>query len=138
MYRTIVAGTDGSSTAQEAVAHACALAAATGASLHVVSAYAATPPAGPPSSVRALPDQRGRADAVLEHCLMRLPAGGARLRVQARPGEARDVLLSVVDEVSADLLVLGTDAREDAPAGLARRVAAGARCAVLLVRPAPS
>ena len=43
MFNTIVVGTDGSSTADKAVARGAELARLTGAQLHIVSAYTPTP-----------------------------------------------------------------------------------------------
>ncbi len=116
MFRSIVVGTDGSATATEAVRRAGVLAEAFDADLHVVSAYR------PPAMVLASTAEPGIATSVLvdwetaarTHVreLLDTVAGeligtGASVTTYAVPAHPATALLSVADDVHADLIVVG-------------------------------
>jgi nucleotide-binding universal stress UspA family protein len=113
MYKTIVVGTDGSSTARQAVVHAAQLAALCNASLHIVHAY--RPPqamlvadmatVAVPADMHRHAAEAGRqicADAASEAKRI-----GAAVEEHAVPGDAGDALINVAEHVDADLLVVG-------------------------------
>src|SRR3954452_20030310 len=107
--KQIVVGTDGSTTATEAVRRAVELATAQGARLHVVTAY--RPKGGRAEGTlpeawqwKASPgevaEQTARAAAETA------TAAGIDVECHAQPGDPADVLVDVVEEVGADLLVI--------------------------------
>ena len=116
MFRAIVVGTDGSTTAGEAVRRAKALAEAFGADLHVVNAYkppalvmatTAEPGLMPSALVEweaaASEDARRLLDTVAEG-LIGVGASVTTHAVAAHPAAA---ILSVAQAVGADLIVVG-------------------------------
>jgi nucleotide-binding universal stress UspA family protein len=113
MYQTIVVGTDCSPTADNAVAKAAELAKAVGATVHVVSAYSepagslvasgvgqATPPSWAASEIE---DRQGRLNATAEH----LRSMGINALARIERGDASTTLVTVAEEVGADLIVVG-------------------------------
>jgi nucleotide-binding universal stress UspA family protein len=111
MYTSIVVGIDGSPTAEKALDRAIELARASGASLHVVSAYEPVPArvaGGAPAGEDYQLSPSFKADAVLQRALAR--AGGAELEVEqhAPKGAAADAIVSVAEESGADLIVIGS------------------------------
>ena len=144
MFSAIVVGTDGSDTAHEAVRKAAALARLSSAPLHVVTAYGATTAvsalagaAGYANEALALPQQRTDAQALLERALAGIDTDGLTVEVRARQGEAADVLMSVAQDVKADLIVIGsrgmTGARRFILGSVPNRVAHHAECSVHIV-----
>jgi nucleotide-binding universal stress UspA family protein len=114
MYRTIVVGTDCSSTADRAVRKAAEIAKLTGATVHLVSAYsgsvaalaAASGAAGVLAADRpdvAIHEQTARVDAMAD-CLR---VEGIETTARVEHGTAANTLVSVADDVGADLLVVG-------------------------------
>lgn len=115
-YTSIVVGTDGSDTAEQAVARAATLATAEGSRLVVVTAY--TPGEGPASSVSAddvPPDirftltDRAQAESLAERGRgIARAAGAANVVVQALSGDPAEVLLAAAADFGADLIVVGS------------------------------
>jgi nucleotide-binding universal stress UspA family protein len=118
MYTQIVVGTDGSQGASIAVGAAVELAKLTGATVHVVHAYkvisAASLSAG--AEVGMLPavgvldsndlaEERGR--LVCDDVVERAREAGVTAVAHSVPGDAADALVSVANEVGADLVVVG-------------------------------
>jgi nucleotide-binding universal stress UspA family protein len=116
MFRSIVVGTDGSATATEAVRRARTLAGAFAADLHVVSAYqcpAALLAAGADSgfasnavgewSVAAHDHVRNLLDGLADE----LTGTGASVTTYAVPAHPATAILSVAEQVGADLIVVG-------------------------------
>ena len=139
MYRCIVVGTDGSETAAAAVQHAGQLARATGAQLHVVSAWSA-PGAGTAAAAMVIPPLDPESSAWLRPMVEALAdeARGAGVTVQTHVVEGAPVqaLLDVARAMGADLLVTGNRGMTglrgllgSVPNSLAHR----APCAVLIV-----
>lgn len=137
-------GTDGSQTAQEAVRKAAELARLCNAQLHVVTAYGATTAvsalagaAGYASEALALPAQRSDAESLLDRALSGVDTDGLTVAVRARQGDAADVLMSVAQDVQADLIVIGnrgmTGARRFILGSVPNRVAHHAECSVHIV-----
>ncbi|MGO9875009.1 MAG: universal stress protein [Acidimicrobiia bacterium] len=118
MYNVIVVGTDGSETAGVAVHQATALAALTGATLHIVNAYrtmsissvAVAATAGGMSNidVEALNKSVGTESAqVCEHAASEARQLGVSVELHAVPVETADALVRVAEDVGADLVVVG-------------------------------
>lgn len=139
VFKSIVVGTDGSSTAAEAVRRAADLAGAVGAQVHLVSAYEAGPPGGgqaegssgaqePPKEVE---DQLAQAAEKIEQ-------QGVSVERHARQGPPSDALIAVAEEQSADLIVVGnkgmTDAKRFLLGSVPDRVSHHAPCGVMIVR----
>lgn len=115
MYKSIVVGTDGSSTATAAVHTAIGLARALEARLHVVCVYnnahistAIAAGAGVPSSF-AETDQAAHdhTAAVLDEARGRARADGVDVTVHPCAGSPADVLVSIAEGEQADLIIVG-------------------------------
>jgi nucleotide-binding universal stress UspA family protein len=144
-YRNVIVGTDGSTTAAEAVRQAGELAAASGARLVVVTAY--TPGEGPgrnvpeqevPAELRWVLTDRAQAEelAGLGRQVAR-EAGATDVVVRAAAGEAAEVLLEAATDHDADLIVVGSRGMSS-PArfilgAVASTIAHHAPCDVLVV-----
>jgi len=138
--KQIVVGTDGSSTATHAVRRAVELATAQGARLHVVTAY--RPRAG--RADNALPEawqwktSPGEvAEQTARAAAETAAAAGLDVECHAGPGDPADVLVDVVEQVGADLLVIGNKGMRGAgrmviPSG-PNRISHRATCDILLV-----
>lgn len=114
-YRVIVVGTDGSETSMRAVQRAATLAAKADATLIVASAY--TPATREATAID--PDQpkgedyRTRGDAPVFDLLRDAAAtaraaGGRNVEERAVAGVPADALITLAEEVGADLLVVGS------------------------------
>lgn len=112
MYETIVVGTDGSAGATKAVQHAASLAAVTGAHLHIAMATPSIPAIVAPDMLIASADWTNATDqatrAALEAGAETANAAGATVTTHQLSGDPADALLSLCDEVGADLLVIGS------------------------------
>ena len=110
-FAVIVAGTDGSSLGEEAVAHAARIAAQEGGELHLVTAF---PDAGHMrekynSSARSVDiDLRQVAEDALTRASSHVEAQGGKAVVHLVDNDAADALLDVAQEVGADLIVVGS------------------------------
>ncbi|MFZ0171024.1 MAG: universal stress protein [Acidimicrobiales bacterium] len=141
MYSTIVVGTDGSETAAEAVAVAADLARRTGATLHLVKAYQqsagamAVPVAGVAASDSGMGNALLAQDAedVLADTAKTLD--GISVERHAGSGAAADVLVSLAEQLHADLIVVGSKGMNRRILGsVPNSVAHSAPCAVLIVK----
>jgi nucleotide-binding universal stress UspA family protein len=149
MFRRIVVGTDGSSTADRAVDVAGSLARLTGAQVQLVTAYRparALAPAGAgatggaPDTVHLGYEERMVAEGVIVRARKRLEDMDVYVRSVARLGEPADALLAVAEELDAELLVIGScgtgAARPRLLGNVAERVAQHASCSVYVVHAA--
>lgn len=138
MYSTIVVGTDGSDTAQLAVSTAAEIARKTGATVHLVTAYLLRPGAMAMAAGATLVD--ADVEELVEagnQVLERAARGfeGIELCRHALGGAAADVLVTVADEVKADLIVVGSKGMNRRILGsVPNSVAHNAPCAVLIVK----
>ena len=141
---TIVVGTDGSTTATEAVRRAVELAKAQGARLHVVTAYRPKLGREAATDADAMPeDQRWRvspgevAERTARSAAVTATEAGLEVECHAQPGDPADVLIEVAEQVSADLLVLGNKGMRGAGRmvipSVPNRVSHRAQCDILLV-----
>jgi nucleotide-binding universal stress UspA family protein len=138
MFNTIVVGTDGSSTADIAVARAAELARLTGARLHVVSAYT-------PSAARVGQDAAGeyavgpdfKVDAVLTGTVNRLSVEGVEVKTHSPKGDPGDAIVEVAVQEGADLIVLGSRGMQGARrilGSVPNKVSHNAPCDLLIVQ----
>ena len=140
--RSIVVGTDGSPTAEQALREAGDLAKSTGAKLHIVSAY--EPAAGArvsgdaPERSQWLVGPDVQVDSVLDGAAGALHARGVETECHARKGDPADALLNVAEENGADLIVVGnrgmTGAKRFLLGSVPNKVSHHASCSVLIGR----
>ncbi len=117
MYTVIVVGTDGSETARVAVVAATTLASLTGATLHVVHAAQRRSPgviafaaSGGVSELAAADKNKAiAADSVriFEEATTEAERLGVAVKLHAVSSEPADALVTIAEEVGADLLVVG-------------------------------
>ena len=145
MFRSIVVGTDGSQTANEAVRQAVELAKATGAKLEFVSAY--EPVSGQrlreesqqvPEDMQWMVNPREDVDATLSEAEELAQEAGVEVQQHARQGDPADAILDVAEETKADLIVVGnkgmTGARRFLLGSVPNKVSHHAPCSVLIIR----
>jgi nucleotide-binding universal stress UspA family protein len=112
MYEIIVVGTDGSATATTAVQHAAALAASTGARLHIAMATPSIPAMAAPDMIVASAEWSNATDQATRGALAAAAETAAAAGVEATThqmsGDPADALLSLCDDLGADLLVVGS------------------------------
>jgi nucleotide-binding universal stress UspA family protein len=145
MFSTIVVGTDGSETANEAVAVAMHLARQDGAVVHLVHVIKASPSGTPVTQVGSSVAVRGdvamtrevrdAADAILE----KAGAGGKDLNIKAHvaTGSPADALIEMADRLGADLIVVGSKGMRGARrliGSVPNSIAHGANCNVLIAK----
>jgi len=145
VFASIVVGTDGSESAQEAVRQAVELAARLGATLRIVSAYEPVP-AGRlreegtqvPPDLQWMINPREDVDATLRNAAEAALEGGVEAETYARQGDPADAILDVAEEQGADLIVVGnkgmTGARRFLLGSVPNRVSHHAPCSVLIIR----
>jgi nucleotide-binding universal stress UspA family protein len=141
MSETIVVGTDGSETAQQAVAEAVRLAKALGGEVHVVTAYKPLRDAkivgaaeGAAKVWAVLPDDLARSAIEEAESVVRVAGvkGDAHL-VQKDPADA---VLEVAKQVGANLIVVGSQGMAGAKrllGSVPNKISHEARCNVLIV-----
>ena len=141
----IVAGTDGSATAERAVARAADLARALGATVHLVSAYkrvtdSAWIAAGSTMGVAGLADDdelaRGEAEKILERSGRLVKERGVPVQAHVCTGEAAQALMSIAEAEEATMIVVGNRGMHGGRRLLGSvpdRVSHHAKCEVLIV-----
>jgi len=145
LFKRIVVGTDGSETAQLAVAHATELAKVTGAALEIVSAYEPVPSdvvreesTQVPGDVAYGVGPRGDVNANLDNASAKARQEGLQVNTHPREGDPADAILDVAEETGADLVVVGnkgmTGARRFLLGSVPNRVSHHAHCGVYIVR----
>ena len=116
MYKAILVGVDGSTTANEALKRAARLAGTTGAELHVVCAYqnaslGALSPGGADlgaGSESILASLKQAAEELLGDAVKGLSADDVKVQTHAFEGEATDVLIDSAESLGCDLIVVGS------------------------------
>jgi nucleotide-binding universal stress UspA family protein len=145
MFKSIVVGTDGSDTANQAVSQAVDLARSVGAKLELVSAYEPVPAQRLREERREAPEdlqwainQRSDVDATLEAAAEVARAAEVPVSVYARQGDPADAILDVAEEQEADLIVVGnkgmTGAKRFLLGSVPNKVSHHAPCSVLIIR----
>jgi nucleotide-binding universal stress UspA family protein len=145
MYSSIVVGTDGSETANEAVRQAIDLAKAVGGKLQIVSAYE------PVSNQRIRAEQRDvpkdaewminpreDVEATLKEAREQAEEAGVSVETFARQGDPADAILDVAEEQGSDLVVVGnkgmTGAKRFLLGSVPNKVSHHAPSSVLIIR----
>jgi nucleotide-binding universal stress UspA family protein len=134
-YATVIVGTDGSATAEEAVRAAAGLAAGDDAELVVVTAYGDPEAPGAPADEAAASELARRGEEVGRE------VGARRVRSSAAEGGPAEVLLAAADAAGADLIVVGsrgmTRPSRSTLGAVANTVTHNARCDVLVFHTEP-
>ena len=145
MFGSIVVGTDGSETANEAVRQAVDLAKAVGAKVQLVSAYEPVPNQRIREEKQQAPDDvqwsinpREDVDGTLEEAAEVAEKAGVTVERFARQGDPADAILDVAEETKADLIIVGnkgmTGARRFLLGSVPNKVSHHAPCSVLIIR----
>jgi nucleotide-binding universal stress UspA family protein len=145
MFKSIVVGTDGSDTANQAVRQAVDLASAVGAKLELVSAFAPVPAQRLAEERRQAPEDlqwvinpREDVDATLEAAAEVAKEAGVNVDVYPRQGDPADAILDVAEEREADLIIVGnkgmTGAKRFLLGSVPNKVSHHAPCSVLIIR----
>jgi nucleotide-binding universal stress UspA family protein len=145
MFKSIVVGTDGSDTANQAVRQAVDLARAVGAKLELVSAYEPVPAQRLSEERRQAPEDlqwainpREDVDATLEAAAAISREAGVPVNVYPRQGDPADAILDIAEEREADLIVVGnkgmTGAKRFLLGSVPNKVSHHAPCSVLIIR----
>ena len=145
MFGSIVVGTDGSETANEAVRQAVDLAKSVGAKVQLVSAYEPVPnqrireeKQQAPEDVAWSINPREDVDATLADAAEVAAEAGVDVERFARQGDPADAILDVAEETKADLIIVGnkgmTGARRFLLGSVPNKVSHHAPCSVLIIR----
>jgi nucleotide-binding universal stress UspA family protein len=145
MFKSIVVGTDGSDTANQAVRQAVELARLIGAKLEIVSAYEPVGAQrlreerrGAPEDLQWAISPREDVDATLDSVAAVAREAGVEADVYARQGDPADAILDVAEEREADLIVVGnkgmTGAKRFLLGSVPNKVSHHAPCSVLIIR----
>jgi nucleotide-binding universal stress UspA family protein len=140
----IVAGTDGSATAEVAVDTAGELARALGAQVHVVTAYRSgsleasmAAAAGMAVPVPDVDSARQAAQEIVDRASARLKRQGVQVATHVCPGEPAEVLITIADAENAQMIVVGNRGMVGSRRVLGsvpNRVSHHAPCGVFIVR----
>ena len=145
LFGSLVVGTDGSETANEAVKQAMQLAQRLGATVHLVSAYEPVPEGRLREERQQIPEDlqwmvnpREDVDATLEEAGKTLKEAGVTVEIHAREGDPADAILDVAEEQGADLIVVGnkgmTGAKRFLLGSVPNKVSHHAPCSVMIIR----
>ena len=145
MFGSIVVGTDGSDTAQQAVRQAIDLAKSVGASLKIVSAYEPVAEGRLRGETRDAPkdvewsvNAREDVEATLKDAAEEAKEGGIDAQTFARQGDPADAILDVAEEENGDLIIVGnkgmTGAKRFLLGSVPNKVSHHAPCSVLIIR----
>jgi len=145
VFKRILVGTDGSETAQLAVAHATELARAHGAALEIVGAYHPVPSdrlreekSQVPGDIAYGVGPREDVNANLDNAAAKAVQSGIEVNTHAREGDPADAILDVAEETGVDLIVVGnkgmTGARRFLLGSVPNKVSHHAPCGVYIVR----
>lgn len=150
MFSSIVVGTDGSSTATQAVRQAVEVAKTVSATLEIVSAYTPVPEQQLRKERQEAPEDlqwtihpRQEVEASLSEAAKIAREAGVDVNMHAREGDPADAIIRVADENNADLVIVGDESTsvKRVPKRLflpsvPRRVSRRASCSVLIIRTA--
>jgi nucleotide-binding universal stress UspA family protein len=145
MFGSVVVGTDGSNTAQEAVRQATELASAVKARVFLVSAYEPVPKGRLKDESQQVPDDmqwminpREDVNNTLSDAAKEVEEKGLEVETFAREGDPADAILDVAEEQGADLIVVGnkgmTGAKRFLLGSVPNKVSHHAPCSVMIIR----
>jgi nucleotide-binding universal stress UspA family protein len=143
-YRNVVVGTDGSETAERAVAHAAGLAGAFGARLTVVTAFGPSTDMSerersevPDDLQWMVTDAAGAEDLAGRAKDIARQAGVKDVRTRVAPGDPAAALIDTAEDTLADVIVVGskgmTGASRFVLGSVPNKVSHHAPCDVLIV-----
>lgn len=142
--QSIVVGTDGSETATRAVQHAADLARATGARVHVVSAYKPltgvhiAAGAGMPEMAALDIEPSVHVNSILDQAAAIFRMNGVEVDTHACKGDPATALLDIADAQHATMIVVGNKGMDSAKrfllGNVPDKVSHHAPCSVLIVR----
>ena len=145
MFGSIVVGTDGSETANEAVRQATELAKAVGGKVMIVSAFE---PVGNqrlreerqqvPEDMQWMVNEREDVEATLSSAAERIGEAGVEVETFSRQGDPADAILDVAEENNADLIIVGNKGMSGAKrfllGSVPNKVSHHAPCSVMIIR----
>ncbi len=145
MFDSIVVGTDGSSTAGEAVRQAIDLASKVGAKLNLVSAYEPVPGARlreerleAPDDLQWMINPREDVEVTLKAAAVAAEEKGVHAETFARQGDPADAIIDIAEELGSDLIIVGnkgmTGAKRFLLGSVPNKVSHHAPCSVLIIR----
>jgi nucleotide-binding universal stress UspA family protein len=145
LFGSMVVGTDGSETAQEAVRQATELASRLGAKIHLVSAYEPVSEGRLRDERQQVPDDlqwmvnpREDVTSTLDDGSNAIEDAGIEVETHAREGDPADAILDVAEEQKADLIVVGnkgmTGAKRFLLGSVPNKVSHHAPCSVMIIR----
>jgi nucleotide-binding universal stress UspA family protein len=145
MFGSIVVGTDGSETADEAVRQATELAKSVGDSIDLVSAYEPVSSARLREEAQQVPkdlewmvNPREDVDATLKAAAESIEEAGVPVQTFAREGDPADAILDVAEERNSGLIVVGnkgmTGAKRFLLGSVPNKVSHHAPCSVMIIR----
>jgi nucleotide-binding universal stress UspA family protein len=145
MFSSIVVGTDGSDTATKAVREAIEMAAAVGATVELVSAYAPVSEQqlraerrDAPADVQWAINPKQEVELALSDAADIARAAGVTVNTYARQGDPADAILDVAEEQKSDLVIIGnkgmTGAKRFLLGSVPDKISHHAGCSVLIVR----
>jgi nucleotide-binding universal stress UspA family protein len=145
VFKSIVIGTDGSETADQAVRQAVDLAKRVGARIELVSAYEPVSDTRlreerreAPADVQYAVNPKEDVEATLKEAAEVAQEAGVEVQTYARQGDPADAILDVAEEKGADLIVVGnkgmTGAKRFLLGSVPNKVSHHAPCSVLIIR----
>ena len=145
MFGSIVVGTDGSDTANEAVRQATELASTLGAKVHLVSAYEPVPNqrlraerVEVPKDLEWMVNPKEDVNATLRAAASEMEERSLEVETFAREGDPADAILDVAEEQNADLIVVGNKGMSGAKrfllGSVPNKVSHHAPCSVMIIR----
>ena len=139
MYSNIVVGTDGSDTAASALRHAIDLAAISGGTVHIVSAYRSTGATRVGTEAEQwYVDSRTKIDAVLDNAAALARSRGLSVETHAVEDDPGDAIVEIATSVAADAVVVGNKGMRGAKrfllGSVPNKVAHHAPCTVVIVK----
>ncbi|MCZ7530809.1 MAG: universal stress protein [Acidimicrobiia bacterium] len=136
MYKKIVAGTDGSETAGEAVRQAVELAKSLGATVHLVTGL--EPRFDDPLPVGDDAAKETAADRIVREAAKKVADAGVTVETHSKIGDGASAITDLAEEIGADLIVVGnrgvSSPKRFLLGSVPTKVAQYAPCSVLIVR----
>jgi nucleotide-binding universal stress UspA family protein len=140
MFRTVVAGTDGSPRAERAVQEAIDLCKSEGARLHLVAAFGDQErhwESVPTSREVAVVDLRSVAESILLRDARKAEEQGIQVDWAAREGTAAEAIIDAASDLDADVIVIGnkgmTSRKRFLLGSVPEKVSRHAPCSVMIV-----
>ena len=136
MISTVAVGTDGSTTAEEAVKEAAEIARRFGAKLVLLSAFKGAPAAASEDmELQWASSSSARLSSSLERAQAELGRHGLECQTRIDEGDPAEVLVRLAEECRADLLVIGNKGmKRRVPGSVPNSVTHKAGCSVLVVK----